>query len=248
MFVDVILPLPFSDLFTYSVPEQLQQEIEPGYRVVVPFGSKKHYTGIVRRVHNDKPIDFEVKEIHSSLDSRPVVIEQQLKLWEWISFYYLSPLGDVYKAALPPTMKPEDLQREISPRTETYLKLNDSLDSESISSLVRRAKKQQALLERIKECLRDNEIDRVRKKEVAQLDEYSPSALKGLIEKEIVHALEMEALSEGNNRQPTREPYPLNEVQQQAYEAIIESFLSQQACLLHGVTSSGKTEIYAHLM
>lgn len=101
MFADVILPLPLPDLFTYAVPKEMEQTIGRGHRVIVPFGSKKHYTGIVMRLHDEPPKHFETKEIHTSIDPHPVVDEQQIKLWEWISFYYLSPLGDVYKAASP---------------------------------------------------------------------------------------------------------------------------------------------------
>ena len=249
MFVDVILPLPFSDLFTYSVPEHMQQEIGPGYRVVVPFGSKKHYTGIVRKLHHEKPKGFEVKEIHSSLDSCPVVIEQQLKLWEWISFYYLSPLGDVYKAALPPSMKPEDLQQKMGPRTETYLQLNTTIDNESIINLIGRAKKQKTLFEELKRYLQENQTsDLIPRKEIARLGDYSSSVLKGLIDKGVVLSLELEVFPKDNELTPTRESFPLNEPQQQAYGAILKSFEDKPTCLLHGVTSSGKTEIYIHLI
>lgn len=249
MFVDVILPLPFSDLFTYSVPEHMQQAIGPGYRVVVPFGSRKHYTGIVRKLHHEKPKDFEVKEIHSSLDSCPVVIEQQLKLWEWISFYYLSPLGDVYKAALPPSMKPEDLQQKMGPRTETYLQLNATIDNVSIINLMGRAKKQKALFEELKRYLQENQAgDLIPKKEVARLGDYSPSVLKGLLDKGVVQSLELEVFPKDSELQPTREPFALNELQQKAYGTILEIFEDKPTCLLHGVTSSGKTEIYIHLI
>ncbi|MGI6573518.1 MAG: replication restart helicase PriA [Fermentimonas sp.] len=152
MFADVILPLPLPDLFTYSVPKEMEQTIGRGHRVIVPFGSKKHYTGIVMRLHDEPPKHFETKEIHSSIDPHPVVDEQQIRLWEWISFYYLSPLGDVYKAALPPRMKPEDLEKGLKPRTETYIRINpkvSEVSKEEVTARIGRAKKQLALFKEI---------------------------------------------------------------------------------------------------
>ena len=248
MFVDVILPLPFSELFTYSVPEALQQEIGKGYRVIVPFGSKKHYTAIVRRLHHEPPQHFETKEIHSAIDSHPVVNEQQLMLWEWISSYYMSPLGDVYKAALPPSMKPEDLQRKITPRTETFLHLNSSLDVESASILIGRAKKQQALFEELKGYLQENGINSIQKKEAMGLFDYTPSIFNGLLQKGVLQTFEVENSAINSEPRGTRPPFPLNDAQQKALEAIQGCFAKQQTCLLHGVTSSGKTEIYIHLL
>lgn len=159
MFADVILPLPLTDLFTYSVPKEMEQTIGKGHRVIVPFGSKKHYTGIVMRLHDEPPKHFKTKEIHSSIDPHPVVDEQQIKLWKWISFYYLSPLGDVYKAALPPLMKPEDLKKGLMPRTETYIRINPIIretPSEEVTTRIGRGKKQLALFKEIKKFIEKN--------------------------------------------------------------------------------------------
>ena len=90
MYADVILPLPFSDLYTYSVPVEMRDKITRGSRVIVPFGNRKYYTAIVYKIQETAPKGFKVKEIHSLSDSEPIVNEQQLKLWEWISYYYLS--------------------------------------------------------------------------------------------------------------------------------------------------------------
>ena len=250
MFVDVILPLPFSELFTYSVPEEMQQKMGPGHRVIVPFGSRKYYTGIVRRLHQDKPAHFEVKEIHSSLDSHPVVCEQQLELWEWISFYYLSPLGDVFKAALPPSMKPDGQKQKTAPRTETYLQLNEALDAATVAMLIGRAKKQHALLGDLKQYLSTNQLELVRKKDVTRFGNYSPSVLKGLLNKGVLleQEMEMDRRPPEHDMEASRAPFPLNNVQQEALNAILDSFTRQSTCLLHGVTSSGKTEIYVHLV
>jgi primosomal protein N' (replication factor Y) len=121
MFADVILPLPLSDLYTYAVPAEMRNKIARGSRVIVPFGNKRYYTAIIYKIEDtiSKELkDIDIKEIHSLLNSQPLVNEQQLNLWEWISFYYLSPLGDVFNAAVPSSMKSENLKSRFTPRTE----------------------------------------------------------------------------------------------------------------------------------
>ncbi|HBG56837.1 MAG TPA: primosomal protein N' [Porphyromonadaceae bacterium] len=248
MYADVILPLPLADLFTYAIPEEMQPKIGVGFRVIVPFGSRKHYTAIVAHIHREAPENMEIKPIYSLIDSHPVVNEQQLKLWEWISFYYLSPLGEVYKAALPPSMKPQDLLDSYTPHTETFLQINPMLDTKSVHELVGRAKKQQALLEKIRHFLYDNGAERISKKQVSGLSAYSPSVLNGLLQKEILLSFRVETSRLDTNIVPTRAPYPLNGHQHEAFLNISECFRHKQTCLLHGVTSSGKTEIYIHLI
>ncbi|HZJ79562.1 MAG TPA: primosomal protein N', partial [Dysgonamonadaceae bacterium] len=107
LFADVILPLALADSYTYAIPNELENTIQPGHRVIVPFGKSKFYTAIVLRVHQNRPQDISLKEIHSQLDSIPIVNQYQLKLWQWISFYYMAPMGDVYNAALPAQLKLE---------------------------------------------------------------------------------------------------------------------------------------------
>ena len=96
MYADVILPLPLQGLFTYAVPEGVS--IGVGMRVLVSFGRSKTYLGVVAKVHDVKPEGYAVKPITQVMDSEPAVTERQLKLWQWIADYYLSPIGEVYKA------------------------------------------------------------------------------------------------------------------------------------------------------
>src|SRR5574344_2478056 len=135
MYADVILPLPLHGLFTYAIPLEMQPKIGVGFRVIVPFGSRKHYTAIVAHIHSKRPVNMEIKPIHSLVDSHAAVNEQQLKLWEWIAFYYMSPLGDVYKAALPPSMKSRDLHHSFAPQTETFISINPVLKRETLLQL-----------------------------------------------------------------------------------------------------------------
>ena len=121
-YVDVILPLPLSNLYTYSLAEEMQEDVDVGFRVVVPFGKKKYYTAIVAKVHYDKPQEYEVKEVSEVLDNHPVILADQLELWRWIASYYLCTLGDVYKAAIPSGLKIE---------SETVIVYNKEFESSS---------------------------------------------------------------------------------------------------------------------
>ena len=119
-FVDVILPLPLEGVFTYAVPGPLEDRVSPGVRLLVPLGKSKTYTGIARETHDRKP-QFEVREVLAVLDGgRPMLLPQQLRLWQWIADYYMAPIGEVYKAAFPSGLKAEDGYR---PRTETFVSL-----------------------------------------------------------------------------------------------------------------------------
>jgi primosomal protein N' (replication factor Y) len=106
-FVDVILPLPLKQLFTYSIPETLSKDVETGKRVIVQFGSRKIYTAIVFSIHQKAPTEYKTKDIVSILDQKPIVNDKQLKLWQWIADYYMCSVGEVFKAALPAGLKLE---------------------------------------------------------------------------------------------------------------------------------------------
>ena len=112
-YTDVILPLPLDGLFTYSVPLQLEEHVKVGARVLVPFGKSKTYVGVVSEIHDRKPADYEVKDILQLLDASPILLDSQLRLWNWISDYYMSPIGEVYKAALPSKYLIQQLEEEL---------------------------------------------------------------------------------------------------------------------------------------
>lgn len=118
-FAEVILPLPLNSTFTYSVPEDMRQSIQTGSRVLVQFGRKKFYTGIVSQIHSNQPSEYSVKPVMAVLDEAPVVRYPQLKLWEWIADYYLCSVGEVYKAAVPSGLKPE---------SETFVSVNPDFE------------------------------------------------------------------------------------------------------------------------
>ena len=125
-FVDVILPLPLYSSFTYSISKEFQDEVQVGSRVLVQFGKKKYYTGIVEAIHNQEPTGYEVKPVVALLDPEPVLKYPQLKFWKWISDYYLCSPGEVYKAALPTGLKPE---------SETRISLNPDYEPDESNPL-----------------------------------------------------------------------------------------------------------------
>lgn len=258
IYIDVILPLPLEGLFTYSVHVQDAHKAIVGKRVVVPLGRSKTYTGIIERVHSTKP-SFETKDAIDFPDALTVVFEKQLDLWKWIAHYYMTPLGDVYKAAVPAGLKAEEGYR---PRTETYVQLHPSYQSkEGLSraiSLVKRANKQLQMLEcylsisHWNDALQgDNaqEISEITRVELMNVSNGNTAALQGLTGKGILTTYEQEVtrLNTSNNEQTIRTKV-LSAAQQDAYNKILMQWMKRDIVLLHGVTSSGKTEVYIHLI
>ena len=259
MFVDVILPLPLDGVFTYSVPASMEGQVQRGFRVLVPLGRNKTYVGVISDIHNKAPEGYQTKDILQVLDVSPVLLDSQLKLWQWIADYYMSPLGEVYKAALPSGLKAEDGFR---PKTELYIRLTDKFKNEQALhvalNMLQRAGKQltafvdylalshwdtlsgQACQEPVVEITRDELINSSH----ASLQTLNALVKRGLLE---TYELEVGRLNHGGD--PHLENIkPLSSVQQDAYNQIQFSFLKKNVTLLHGVTSSGKTEIYIHLI
>ncbi len=319
-YIDVVLPIPLAQSFTYSVPAEWSDALRIGMRVVVPFGSKKMYTGIVCLCHTNKPNLTEIKEVICLLDKRPVLRHPQLKFWEWIASYYLSSVGEVYRAALPSGLKlesettvrinevvdtedslsPKELklidllfdghsktiselnkalhQRDVMPtlkilleknvieieeklcekyraKTESFLRLtkkaSDEKGLEEIFKDLKRAPKQEKLLMEFIELSKyfiPGKQREVSRREIQQrIPGTSAGALKSLIDKGILESFSKEVGRLEATEISTQEAFPLNEHQQAAYRKIRQHFASKQVVLLHGVTSSGKTEVYIHL-
>ena len=132
MYVDVILPLGYDGVFTYSVPKVLEKSVKEFVRVTVPLGKTKKYTGIIAKIHsNEKNInnkrkengeEIEIKDILEVQDKEAILLPYQYQQWQWISDYYLCPLGDVFRAAIPAGMKQED---GYYAKTETYIRLTE---------------------------------------------------------------------------------------------------------------------------
>lgn len=228
-------------------------------RVLVPFGRSKTYLGIVARLHDERPQGYEVKSVAQLMDSEPIITPQQLQLWQWIADYYLAPIGDVYKAALPAGLKAEDGYR---PKTETYIRLTPAYQNEAalhvaLNVLARAPKQLEAFVEYLALSGWDQmdggrmmgEVGEITREELLNASHASATTLQLLEKRGMLETYEVEVgrLNHGGDYHPELIK-PLNSAQQTAYNSILMSMMKRPVTLLHGVTSSGKTEIYIHLI
>lgn len=252
-YADIVLPLA-QPAYTFAVPEGMA--VAEGQAVAVQFGARKFYTGIVWRLHDRRPDFPRIKSIQRILYDRPLLTAPQRALWEWIASYYLCSVGEVMRVALPSLMKPsgdteeEFSEEEFRPRTECYLALARELHDEAAfhevcERLERRAPRQyEALLE----IATAGDESRIATGEVARrLLRADYGVLHALERKGYVVAAERERTVElGGSvfRLPELSPH-----QQQALDALRGEFAGgKSTALLQGITGSGKTEIYIHLI
>jgi len=313
-FAEVILPFPAGSTFTYRIPGEFQAVIEPGLRVVVPFGKKRFYSGIVHSVHN-REIEAELKEIDAVPDDTPLVNAFQLAFWEWISDYYLCSIGEVMKAALPAGLKLESetrlmandfydfsllksqhqrqlfqlvlknpsitlnelsgleiprvhsetlrmldfgalipmekLKESYKPKTIVYISIHrewqqNEMLHQLLDDLSRAPKQQEVIqffLDEGPEGLAEKEI------KLSELGEkFGHQSVRALIKKDILIKKERQLSRIEKYNGEIREPHALNEQQNAAIASVRNEFDDKDVVLLHGVTSSGKTEIYIHLI
>ena len=251
MFVDVILPLPLDGVFTYSVPTSEEGRVKVGTRVLVPFGRNKTYVGIISRIHNQSPEGYQTKDILQVMDYSPILLDSQLKLWQWISDYYMSPIGEVYKAALPSGLKAEDGYK---PKTELYIRLTSPFRSEqalhvALNMLQRADKQQKAFIDYLALSGWDSGVGTELTRDELLNQGHSLPTINALVKRGLLETYECEVGRLNNSQEPHLENIkPLSTTQQDAFNQIQFSFLKKNVTLLHGVTSSGKTEIYIHLI
>ncbi len=233
-------------------------QVRMGVRVLVPLGRSKTYTAMAVRLHSEKP-EFETRPIIQVIDAEPVLIEQQLRLWQWISTYYMSPIGDVFKAALPAGLKAEENYR---PKTVRCVTLPANLRSEQslhmALTILKRALKQHQTFSTYLELSHWSEIDgetppahiaEIACDELQNAANASDAVLRQLIQRNFLELYHREVgrLNTSGEYHPER-IQPLSPAQQAAEDNIQKQFNEKNVVLLHGVTSSGKTEIYIHLI
>lgn len=322
LFADVILPIAVRNEFTYRVPFELNEHLQIGVRVVVPFGKGKLYTGIVVRIHTQVPIDYQVKYIEHLLDETPITTPQQYEFWKWISAYYMAPIGDVLNAALPgnfklasetkivlhPDFEPtklltnerhqqivdaltiqgqldlkeiatllniktvqpiikqlieqriliskEEVQYKYSPKTAPYFFLAPNYQiSENLERLLQefeqsKSKEKQLIALITFLHLTNSKLgyDQPVAKKALENENISTSTLDTLVKKEILICERLQLDRMESDQQKIIAPKSLSENQQYALNQIRSVFKEKTIGLLHGVTGSGKTEIYIELI
>ena len=253
-YADILLPLA-QPTYSFSVPEGI--EIGVGDGVAVQFGPRNIYTGIVWRLHDEKPNFKRIKSIGRKLYAEPLVNAYQMRLWEWMAEYYMCSLGEVMRMALPSLIKPQGSSDEefsadeFRPRTEPYVALlgewqDPARLSEECARIARRAPRRKEILEQIagfdsEQLNSEGEIPR-------RLLECDSAQLSALRKAGYITITERERTVEKHSTKLFSLP-SLSPKQSQALEQIESSWAEKSPIhLLHGVTSSGKTEIYIHLI
>ena len=316
-YIDVILPIPLKQTFTYEVNKNEAIFLKTGMRVAVPFGKSKIYTGIVLKVHQLAPQGYETKSIDQILDEFPIINEFQIKHWQWMASYYLCTLGEVLKAALPngfllesetiitlnsnvnidyselndleflvfealqsqPSLHINDIrsildrknvmgvlnnlikkkciviQEEVyekyRPKIKRFIKLSSRYTSEEnlknlLDTLTRAPKQRKVLMTLF--TLSSQEKKAIESVLLQKKSNSNSAVINSLIKKEILEEYFIQKDRVEFNLDKNSEIKSLSESQTVALNEINKSFNQNDVTLLHGVTSSGKTEIYVQLI
>ena len=314
-FINVILPIPLPQLFTYKITEAESTFLQVGMRVAVPFGKSKIYTAIVATIHQEEPTAYKAKDIFQILDDELIVTKNQLKHWQWIANYYMCSLGEVLRSALPsafllesetlvlknenfdieapltddeflivealehqailPIKKisdildkkrvlpilnklllkeaiilKEEIVEQYRPKLVKYVRLNSLYEDEAklqelLDTLSRAAQQRNAVLSYF--SMNASTKKPIKQDELKKVSKVSSSVIKVLVEKNIfeIYTIQTDRVNFEDAKAIFKE---LNEFQETAYQEVNENFAQKDVVLLHGITSSGKTEIYVKLI
>lgn len=312
-FVDVLLPLPLNNLFTYSISRSESKLLSPGMRVVVPFGKTKLYTGFVIATHQTPPATYQAKEIEYIIDQFPLINSFQLSHWKWISEYYLTPLGQVVRSAIPSlfllesetelelvsnqtdsSLLREDAQTLIDilqkhtrvslqevqkkipkkrllpvvqqllennsialkeevyesyrPKKQRFIKLHQRFDSSDILDDLLTHLDKKPLQKAVVLCLSNQPLATdINSKDLQLQSGVTQSTINTLLKKEIIvrYSKVVDRFVFEGAIEKTK---PLSNAQELAHLNIKNAFTNKEVVLLHGITSSGKTEVYIRLI
>ena len=244
MLYDIILPLAISDVYTYNIPETIQYP-QIGSRVLVPIGRKSIIGIIYRRHEGELAPNIKVRDIIQVIDEQPIVTAKQLQLWDWLAQYYMCTLGEVMAAALPS----EIIDDNYSAATTQYIQLSPAyLAPEAQEQLLKdlqRAKKQEQL---VRDFLRLAQNYQVERRILLEQSGVSGAILRILIDKGVFLEEQRPISRLQQYTGETQSPHTLDQQQSHALSAIQQAWEKTPVTLLHGVTSSGKTEVYIHLI
>ncbi|MCD4769654.1 MAG: primosomal protein N' [Bacteroidales bacterium] len=261
LFADIIIPVALKNSYTYQVDERLKDLIKVGSRVYVQFGIKGEYIGVVEKLHNNKPDYKGIKSVTRMPQFVSEISLKQLDLWRWISRYYMCTIGEVMDAALPSGLKAglmdenrADSRPGYKPKEEVVISLAGGYDEDRLNKILdsmgrspARARLLTAFLD-LTGCGDEKFAQTVRKGELLKTANVSGVVLSALVEKKIFQKSVVEALRFEQTEKICSSVNSLSPAQAKAKDEINSLFIGKETVLLKGVTSSGKTEIYIHLI